>query len=306
MKKLIFTIFAFTVFAFTADAQIKTPAPSPSATVNQMVGLTEVTVEYSRPSMNDRTIFAADGLVPHGQIWRTGANGVSKITFSDDVKVGGKDLKKGSYALLTKPSADAWEFMFYDYNEGNWSKYKERTPAAQFSAKTENTGRSVESFTISFNNLKDESAHLEFSWENTYVAVTVAVDADSKVMKDIEKALAGTTSGDYYAAGSYYHKAGKDINQAYEWVHKANEMNGDSPKFWQLRREALILADMNRMGDAIAVATTSKELAMKADNQDYVRMNEKSIAEWTSKAKAKGKEKGTEGKTKSAMKLEKM
>jgi len=305
MKKLIFTLLTLTVLAFSMNAQIKTPSASPTATLEQTVGLTDVTIVYSRPSMKDRTIFAKDGLVPFGQLWRTGANSATKITFGDDVKLGGKSLKKGSYAILTKPMADSWEFMVYAYEKGSWSSYKSKTPTATFTEKVMKSGRAKETFTIDFNNTRDESANIEFAWENTYVSVPLNVDADSKVMNDIENALAGTTANEYYNAGSYYHKAGKDINQAYEWVHKANEMNAASPKFWQLRREALILADMNRMGDAIKAATKSKELAMKAENKDYVRMNEASIAEWTAKAKLKGKGSAA-GKVQSAKKLEKM
>lgn len=305
MKKLIFTLLTLTVLAFTVNAQINTPSASPTATLEQTVGLTDVTIVYSRPSMKDRAIFAKDGLVPFGQLWRTGANSATKVTFGDDVKLGGKDLKKGSYAILTKPAADAWEFMVYTYEKGSWSSYKTQTPTATFTAKTMKSNRAMETFTIDINNARDESADIEFSWENTYVSVPLTVDADSKVMIDIENAMAGTTAGEYYNAGSYYHKAGKDINKAYEWVHKSNEMSAAKPKYWQLRREALILADMNRMGDAIKVATESKELAMKADNKDYVKMNEDSIAEWTAKAKTKGKGSST-GKVKAAKTLEKM
>jgi len=304
MKNFIFTFLTLTLLTFTVNAQITTPSASPTATLEQTVGLTDVTVVYSRPSVKERTIFAKDGLVPFGQIWRTGANAATKITFADDVKMGGQSLKAGSYAILTKPNADAWEFMVYTYEKGSWSSYREKTPTATFSAKTMQNGRSVETFTIDINNTRDESADLEFAWAKTYVSVPLNVDADSKVMNDIENALAGTTAREYYNAGSYYHKSGKDINQAYQWVHKANEMTSADPKFWQLRREALILADMNRMGDAIKTATTSKELAMKAGNKDYVRMNEASIAEWTAKAKKKGK--GQTGKVQSAKKLEKM
>lgn len=304
MKKFIFTLLTLTFLTFTVNAQINTPSASPTATLEQTVGLTDVTVVYSRPSMKNRAIFEKDGLVPLGEIWRTGANSATKITFGDDVKMGGKDLKAGSYAILTKPNAGAWEFMVYPYVKGSWSSYKSQTPMTTFSVKSMKSSRMVETFRIDINNARDESADLEFAWADTYVAVPLSVDADSKVMNDIEKALAGTTANDYYRAGSYYHTAGKDINQAYKWVHKANEMTSAEPKFWQLRRESLILADMNRMGDAIKVATQSKELAMKADNKDYVRMNESSIAEWTEKAKMKGK--GQTGKVQSAKKLEKM
>ena len=84
----------------TSFAQIKTPAASPSAKLMQTVGLTDVEIEYSRPSAKGRTIFAADGLVPFGKVWRTGANAISKITFSDDVMVEGNKVPAGSYGIL--------------------------------------------------------------------------------------------------------------------------------------------------------------------------------------------------------------
>ncbi len=288
MKKFIFTLITLTVFAFTVQAQINTPAASPTATLSQQIGMTDVEIVYSRPSMKDRTIFAADGLVPYGEIWRTGANSATKITFGGDVMVDGKELKKGSYAVLSKPMADQWEVMFFPYEKGSWSSYKDATPAATVTAKTMKTGRMIETFDIDINHSRDDGAHLEMAWADTYVAIPVTVDSDAMVMKDIEAAMGGTTAGEYYQAGSYYHTAGKDLEKAYEWVHKANEMNGDDQKFWQLRREALILADLNRTAEAIKVATQSKELAMKAGNKDYVRMNEASIAEWTKKAGMKG------------------
>ena len=288
MKRFFFTLLALTVSVFILNAQISTPAASPTATLSQQIGLTDVEIVYSRPSVKERTVFAKDGLVPYGEMWRTGANSATKITFSDDVTLGGKELEKGSYAVLTKPMADSWTFMVYPYEKGNWSSYKDQTPAATFTAKTNKNARMVETFLIDVNNSRDNSAELHFVWADTYVAVPVTVDTDSKVMRDIEGAMAGTTSREYYQAGSYYHTAGKDLNKAYEWVHKANEMDGDKRKFWQLRREALILADMNKYDEAIKVATESKDLAMKAENKDYVRMNEASIAEWSAKTKSKG------------------
>ena len=308
MKKFIFTLITLTVFAFTTQAQINTPAASPTATLSQQIGMTDVEIVYSRPSMKDRTIFAADGLVPYGDLWRTGANSATKITFGGDVKVDGKELKKGSYAVLTKPMADKWEVMFFPYEKGSWSSYKEATPTATVTVKTMKTGRMIETFDIDINHSRDDGAHIEMAWADTYVAIPVTVDTDAMVMKDIENAMAGTSEREYYQAGSYYHTAGKDLEKAYEWVHKANEMSSNDPKFWQLRREALILADMGRTAEAIKTATRSKELAMKAGNKDYVRMNEASIAEWSKKSGMKGSTgmKGGMEKSKKAARTEKM
>jgi hypothetical protein len=92
------------------NAQVKTPAPSPHSKTEQKVGLTDITIDYSRPSMRGRTIFG--DLVPFDKTWRTGANANTKITFSDDVSIDGKKLKKGTYAIYTIPNKESWDVIF--------------------------------------------------------------------------------------------------------------------------------------------------------------------------------------------------
>jgi len=266
------------MFATTSYAQIKTPAPSPGATFTQAIGLSDVTINYSRPSVKGRKIFAADGIVPLGKVWRTGANGATKISFGADVNVGGKDLKKGDYAVLIITNADRWAVHFYPYESGSWSSYVEKTPAAIATAKVTALPFSVESFFITIANITDDSGDLEFVWDNVIAAVPMKFEVESKVMAQIEKSLGGPTAGDYYAAGNYLLSINKDLDKALMYVQKATK--GENPRFWQVRREALILAKLGKTKEAIAAAKLSKDLAMKAGNDDYVRMNEKSIAEW--------------------------
>ena len=244
----------------------------------QTVGLTDVTVEYSRPSAKGRAIFAADGLVPYGKVWRTGANQVTKVSFSDAVKVDGKDVPAGDYAVLTKPAADQWEVMFFSYEGGNWGSYVEKTPALTVTTKPMMSDMSTESFLVFFDKLTNTGAHMKMAWENTVVAVPIEVNVDERVMADINRMMAGPSANDYYAAASYLHDSGKEMDKALEYVNKATEMNDSA--YWMMRRKSLILADMGKKQEAIAAAKQSLELAKKADNQDYVRMNEKSIKEW--------------------------
>jgi hypothetical protein len=285
MKRQFILFLSFVVLSattFTVSAQINTPAPSPSCEMTQDIGLTKVTINYSRPGMKGRTIFADDGLVPFGKMWRLGANSATKITFSDKVKIGGKDVEAGSYAVLAMPNAKEWKFNFYPYESGSWGSYVQKEPAASVMAKSYSTGEvSVESFTIAIGNLTNTTAMLEFLWEKTYVAIPMEVYVDERVEKEIKRVLAGPSAGDYYAAASYYHESGKDLNQALEWVQKATHV--DKPMFWQVRREALILADLKRYPEAIKAATKSMELAKAAGNDDYVAMNKKSIANWSKK-----------------------
>ncbi len=278
-KNLLLLPLLMLIGLFTMHAQISTPAASPSSTLKQTVGLTEVTVEYSRPSKKGRTIFAADGLVPYGKIWRTGANSVTKITFSKDVKVEGADLKSGSYAILTKPGATSWAVHFYAYESSNWGSYVEKEPAAAVMVTPVIWDGSLESFTINIDGLKNDGATLQFGWDNVVVPVNLAVHTDKEVMASIENAMAGPSKNDYYAAATYYHDEGKDLKMALKWIEKATA--GDSPMFWQVRRKALILADLGMKAKAIAAAKQSLELAKAAGNEDYVRMNENSIKEWS-------------------------
>ncbi len=281
MKRLVLLACLMVGFAFYSTAQIKTPAASPASKLEQTVGLSTVTVEYSRPSMKGRTIFAQDGLVPFGKMWRTGANAATKLTFSDDVKLGGKEVKAGAYAVITVPDAASWKVNLYEFGDRYWSAYREKDPTVSFMVTPTTTKATTETFTIEVNDVTSTTANITIRWENTAVNLPVEVEVDKKVMAAIESAMGGTTKGEYYTAATYYHDTGKDLNQALAWVQKATA--GDDPKFWQVRREAMILADLGRYKEAIAAATKSKDLATKAENEDYIRMNTASIKEWTMK-----------------------
>ncbi len=276
----------FGLFSIEATAQINTPAASPTQETKLTVGLTDVMIKYSRPSMKDRTIFATDGLVPLDKVWRLGANSATKFKFSDDVKVGGQELKAGAYAVLAKPSASSWEFMFFPYEKGSWSSYLEKTPAATATANTVALPMNVETFSIDVNNIRNESADIMFMWEKTMVALPLSVEADAKVMDAITKTMAGPSQGAYHTAATYYHENGKDLKQALAWSQKANAEN---PKFWQVRREALIHAAMGDYAAAIADAKQSRELAVKAEYDEYIRLNDESIKEWTAMMNKGGK-----------------
>jgi len=173
MKKLLVLSFALLVCTF-AQAQDK-KAPSPASMLKQTVGLTEVTVEYSRPGVKGRTIFAKDGLVPFGQEWRTGANSATKITFSDDVTIQGKELAAGTYAITTVPEMDKWTLHFHKYTEARWSTYKGKAPALAVTSMPVKMSESVENFMIAIDGLTDTSAELGILWANTYVPLALGV-----------------------------------------------------------------------------------------------------------------------------------
>ena len=280
MKKLIFSLLLTVACSFGALAQIQTPAASPEQTLTQSVGLSSVTVQYSRPAMRGRAIFG--DLVPMDKLWRTGANKNTLVTFESDATVGGSPLKAGTYALYTVPSKDEWTVYFYTDTE-NWGLPKpwdENKIAAVFKVKAQSLDSSVESFTITIDKVADSGAHLTISWENTSVAIPFGFDTESAVMQTIERTMNGPAAGDYYQAAVYYLNADKDINKAKTWIDKAIAMS-EKPAYWYYRQKALIYAKSGDKKGAIAAAERSMELAQAAGNQDYVAMNKKSLAEWT-------------------------
>ena len=279
MIKKIIALVLFVGLTYTTNAQIKTPQPSPSSKVEQTVGLTDVTIEYSRPGVKGRTVFG--DLVPYNKIWRTGANSKTKITFSDDVTVDGNELKAGTYAIFSIPTATSWEVIFYtDYaGSGAPKELNESKVAAKVTAAVHEIPFNVESFTIDINNLKNDSATLEMIWAKTFVSVPFSVPTDKIANASIDKTMAGPSANDYYGAAVYYLKSGKDLKKAKVWIDKAIEMR-EKPAFWQIRQQSLIYAKLGDKKGAIKAAKKSLELATEAGNDDYVKMNKESIAEW--------------------------
>lgn len=262
-----------------ADAQVQTPAASPAGSVSSTIGLTEVKVEYSRPRLKGRKIFGEkDVMYPHGTIWRTGANSGTKVTFSDDVKVEGIDVPKGEYLMFTWPGATEWTVALYKDLTigGNTGAYDKSKEAANFKVKSEKLAKTVETFTISIDDIAadNKSAKLTLSWENTAVPITITTDYDAKVMKSIE-ANTRVNPGNYYQAAVYYLENGKDLKKALEWINLAAEANPNA--FWVLHQKAKIQKAVGDKKGALETATASLNKAKEANNKDYQTMNEELI-----------------------------
>lgn len=278
-------LLAFIVVNFAIEAQVKTPQASPKVSVSQTIGLTEIDLDYSRPSAKGRVIFG--DLVPFGRVWRTGANGNTLISFSDDVMIDGKMLPKGKYSLYTIPKADNWEVYFYKTtdNWGNPEEWKEVDIALKANAKPVMLNRNVETFSLGFGNIANDSADLEISWEKTMVAIKIEVPTQLIAIASITKALAGPTANDYYSAGQYYLQSNGDLNKGLEYLNKAVDMTkaGTDIPFWYLRQKSLIQSKLGDKKGAIETAKLSLTNATNAKNEDYVKMNNDSIAEWSKK-----------------------
>ncbi len=267
---------------FQVYGQVVTPQPSPTATLSQKVGLTDISITYSRPGVKDRKIFG--DLVPYGSVWRTGANSATKITFSDDVKIGGKDLKAGTYGLFTIPGEETWTIIL-NTNSQQWGsyQYKEDEDVLRVQVKPETLAEKFETFLINIDNVRNTSATIDLIWENTRVAVPLTVEIDAKIMASIDKSLE-VSADNYAAAASYFQQTeGKDLNQALEWINKALEKYEAQGRnvFWIYRTKAMIQAGLGKKKDAIETAKVSIEKAKEANNSEYVKFNEASIKEWS-------------------------
>ena len=283
MRAIIFTLLLFTVNL--SFSQINTPRVSPASEVEQMVGLTEIEIQYSRPSMRGREVFG--NLVPFGKVWRTGADNSTKISFDTDVIISGKTIQSGTYSIFSIPNKESWEIILYSDVElwgvpRDWSENK-IVFSSMFDVKKLKKSNTVETFTISFNDLTNNDVNMSISWENTSVDIKIEVPTRSMVESDINKVLSDNPkSSDYYAAAVFYRQENINLDKALEWMNKAIEMN-ESPRFWQYRQQSLIMAANDKYADAVDAAKKSLNLAIEADNQDYLKMNRESIAEWSKK-----------------------
>ena len=274
-RKLFFSG-AAVLMMLTADAQaLKTPAPSPSQTIKQEFGITNVELTYSRPNIKGRKVYG--DLVPYGKVWRTGANAATRIKFADDVQVGGVDVKAGDYVIYTIPTANEWEVII---NKGitNWGSdgYKQEDDVARFKVKPMTLTQPVETFTMQFANIKANSTELHIMWDRTAVSVPINMDVDKKVMAQINNVM-NKDNRPYFQSAMYYMESGKDMNQALAWLDKAIEQNPNA--FWMHHQRANALAKLGKKEEARTAANKSIELAKAAKNDDYVKLNEKLLAD---------------------------
>ncbi|MBE2230101.1 MAG: DUF2911 domain-containing protein [Chitinophagaceae bacterium] len=274
MKKVFLTSLA-ALCLFLAEAQLKTPAPSPSQTIKQDFGLGTVELSYSRPGMKGRRVFG--DLVPFGKVWRTGANSATILNFSDEVTIGGKTIPAGKYGLLSIPDKNSWTLIISkQLDVTSPAAYKQESDVVRVDVNVMKLEEKVESFTIQFANIKPTSCELHIMWENTAVSLPIGTEVDSKVMKQIDQ-LMNRDTRPYFNAAMYYMDNGKDLNQALSWFDKAIEQNPGA--FWVHHQRANCLAKLGKKAEAKAAAEKSKELAAAAKNDDYVKLNEKLLAE---------------------------
>lgn len=271
MKRILFAV--LTLIGLSASAQIKMPAASPTQTLSQDFGLGKIEIVYSRPSLKGRSVFGTGSLLaPFGEVWRTGANGATKSTFSDPITIGDKTIPAGSYGLFTIPGKTEWTIIINTNSKG-WGSfdYKQAEDIVRFKVAPQATGSSTETFTISIDNITAQTATISLNWGKTKVNIPISTDIKTTVRAQIEAAASATTVNPnmYQSAATFYLEIDHDYNKALLYADKAVAANAKA--YWlQLLKAKVHVALKDKKG-AKAAAEACKQLATEAKNMDYVR-----------------------------------
>jgi hypothetical protein len=256
--------------------RLNVPTLSPQAEVTQEVALSEVKLSYARPSAKGRKVFG--GLVPFGEIWRTGANASTKLTFKEDVKVGGNPLKPGTYALYTIPGEAEWTIIIHSnltLRALAGDVYKPSEDVFRFKARSEKTRHFVETFTIDFANISTNSVDVVLSWENTRVSFPIEFDVDGNVDRQIAELLkdpADAAHFNYFLAAEFYFHNDRDLTKAVGWIATALEKSPKNPRYGLLH--AKILSKQGKKADALRVIAEANAWAKESNNANYVEQTQ--------------------------------
>ncbi len=257
--------------AFTElNAQgLSLPAASPAQTVTQQLGIGQVTLKYARPNVSGRAIFGK--LVPFGEVWRTGANQNTTLSFDKEVSIDGKTLPAGTYALFAIPEKNNWTIILNKQND-QWGAYTydEKQDILRFNVKPQKTPSKKETLEIHFTEVAPQKATLAIEWENTAVSFEMTVNQEKEIMASIQKAMEGPKKP-YLAAAQYYYNNDKDLGQALQWADEAIKSNPELPYpyYWKARIQL-------KRGDKAGARTSAQQgvqAAEKAANSEYIRLN---------------------------------
>ena len=279
MKQIILTLmFALPLGVYQSQAQIVAPKLSPLAKLETKVGLTDVTVSYSRPSKRGRVVFG--DVVPYNELWRLGANENTKLTVSTDVIIGQDTLTAGTYALFLLPTESNWKLVFYnDYsNWGTPDEFDSSKVSLTFSNAPVRLNDVVETLTIDVLNHTTSTADLTIAWDQFKLVVPCKVDTDTQMMEAIAKVMQGPSSSDYYLAADYYYKEHKDLKKAQEWILLAEKQKPDA--YWIVRLKALIQYELGDKKAAVQTMEKASELALKNGNSNAAKNYKNTASDW--------------------------
>lgn len=262
-----------------AAPKLEFPAPSPAATLKQRVGITDIEINYSRPSMRGRKIFG--GLVPYGEVWRTGANQATKVSFSTPVKVNGTALAAGNYELFSIPGENEWTVIFHKpMSQWGAYSYDAKNDVARVTVKPVALPSPLETFTFSVSTLRDDSAILYFAWDKTRVPLQLEFDVAATLVPQIEAVMASDApKKPYFQAAMFYFERDVDLKKAATWIDAAIAEQPNA--FYMVYHKARLLAKTGDKAGAKAAAEKSIELAKQAGGavaDEYTRLNNALLA----------------------------
>lgn len=279
MKKLFFVFLFVCAIVATSVAQ-RTPALSPSSTIQQTVGVTDFTVSYSRPSLKGRQAFGSGSpLAPLGEVWRTGANAATTLESSTDFTFGGKTIPAGKYALFSIPNSGSWTVILNKNYQGGIGAYSESNDVARVNV-TPVSHANTETFTIGFSDLTETSANLVLTWAGLAVPVKIGVDTDALTMKGINEAVAKNPEdpGTLQTAATYLLGKGKNLDQALAMADKSIGLKETFANVWL---KAQILNKLGKTKEAIPLARKALQLGEAANfNAFYKNQIETALKEW--------------------------
>jgi hypothetical protein len=285
LKPLLFLL-VFCIYA-GSWGQLEHPKASPFTRIVQHIGLSTITIEYSRPAVKGRVIFGEDstglpGLVPYHRIWRVGANESTKITFDTDVAVMGNLIPKGTYALYAFPSEEEWQIVFHK-NTTHWGDgrtgYDSSEDALRVTVISYKVLSFQENFMISFDGITHDTAAMNLQWAHTKITVPIVVDTHLVMDKQIQEKLENTpTAQTYYEIARYYQEQGIKTFEALEYVNKALELGGETYYFYRIK--SLLQAELQLYSAAVLSATKSMKIAKILGKDEFVRLNKRNINQW--------------------------
>ena len=269
------TLAAVLLCAFPAwAADFETPRASPYAKTEQTVGLTDITIDYSSPGVKGRKVWGE--LVPYGQVWRTGANKATKITFSKDVVIGTTPVPAGSYAFFAVPTADAWTLILNkDFNQGGAFNYKKELDVARVDVKPEAiTPRERLAYTVT--DFNDDQANISLEWEKVRVSLPVKLGTEAQLSAAI-KAVDGK-DGEVDIMIANYYLGKKDNDDAVAWADKALKVKETWFGDWV---KAQALAAKGKKKDALTLAQKAQTLGSKDEKNFFAQDNvKKALVDW--------------------------
>jgi len=276
MKTLLILFTAILCPLLCLSQTLKTPTLSPFSKISQEIGLTEVNLEYSRPSAKGREVFGS--LVPYDQVWRTGANASTKITLSEPAMLGGKAIQEGTYALYTIPGKNTWTIIIHANTELRslaGDAYDPANDVLRFDVKPQQINHYAETFTIQFTELGSASCHLQLVWANTLVNIPIEVEVDKQIeqqVADFKKDPDNVPDRSYFEAAQYYLNNDKDLAEALVLINTALDKSPENFRYGLLKAKI-----QDKSGDRAAALATIDQAhlwAEAAQNANYMEQTE--------------------------------